>query len=153
MNGKEKCNLLKAMRKEIAEANGIVYLSAECDQKDGCPGYCPKCDEEARYLDTELERLEAEGIEIKKYNTYADLQITSLKNQLKEIEESVTNKLDQASKELNGVRALAELKNQIEEEITATAENLTSLFEYGNVEFATMGVILPDDLFPDDDPQ
>ena len=67
--------------------------------------------------------------------------------------DSITNEINQASKELNGVRALAELKNQIEEEITATAENLTSLFEYGNVEFATMGVILPDDLFPDDDPQ
>ena len=153
MNGKEKCNLLKAMRKEIAEANGIPYNSAECPHTGDCPGYCPKCDEEARYLDTELERLEANGAEIKNLNTYTDLQVTYLQNLLKEMGDSITNEINQASKELNGVRALAELKNQIEEEITATAENLTSLFEYGNVEFATMGVILPDDLFPDDDPQ
>lgn len=65
MTGKEKCEILKAMRKEIAEANDIVYLSSECIFKGDCLGYCPKCDAEARYLDAELNRLAKEGKEIK----------------------------------------------------------------------------------------
>ena len=65
MTGKEKCELLKAMRKEMAEANGIVYLTTECNFQGECPGYCPKCDAEARYIDYELSRLAKEGKEIK----------------------------------------------------------------------------------------
>ena len=30
MTGKEKCNLLKEIRRELAESNGIVYLTSEC---------------------------------------------------------------------------------------------------------------------------
>lgn len=65
MTGKEKCALLKAMRKEITEANGIVYLTSECTFQGECLGYCPKCDAEARYLDSELNRLAKEDREIK----------------------------------------------------------------------------------------
>lgn len=64
MTGKQKCEILKAMRREIAEANGIVYLSAECPYNDECIGHCARCDAEARYLDAELNRLAAEGKQI-----------------------------------------------------------------------------------------
>lgn len=56
MTGKQKCNLLKQIRKEIAESNGIVYLSSECTVDGECRGTCPKCDAEIRYLDDELQR-------------------------------------------------------------------------------------------------
>ena len=65
MTGKEKCELLKAMRREIAEANGIIYLSADCTNQGNCRGYCEKCDAEARFLDAELNRLAKEGKTIK----------------------------------------------------------------------------------------
>lgn len=61
MNGKEKCNLLKQIRKEIAESNGIVYLTSECTHEGNCKGSCPKCDAEIRYLDAELNRKVAKG--------------------------------------------------------------------------------------------
>lgn len=61
MRGKEKCKLLKAIRREIAETNGIVYLTSECTFEGECKGTCPKCDAEIRYLDTEINRLIAEG--------------------------------------------------------------------------------------------
>lgn len=55
MTGKEKCNLLKQIRREIAETNGIVYLTSECTYTGSdCTGTCPKCDAELRYLDAEL---------------------------------------------------------------------------------------------------
>lgn len=61
MTGKEKCKLLKAIRREIAETNGIVYLTSECTFEGECKGTCPKCDAEIRYLDSEISRLIASG--------------------------------------------------------------------------------------------
>lgn len=61
MTGKEKCKLLKAIRREIAENNGIVYLTSECSFEGECSGTCPKCDAEIRYLDGEINRLAREG--------------------------------------------------------------------------------------------
>lgn len=64
MTGKEKCRLLKQIRKEIAESNGIVYLTSECTFEGECRGACPKCDAEIRYLDGELQAKAARGEKI-----------------------------------------------------------------------------------------
>lgn len=61
MTGKEKCEALKQLRKLVAKANGIKYEPAECNFQGECLGYCEKCDSEAKYLESELERLLAEG--------------------------------------------------------------------------------------------
>jgi DNA-directed RNA polymerase alpha subunit len=62
MTGKEKCILLRQIRKEIAETNGIAYFTTECTYEgNDCLGTCPKCDEEIAYLDAELNRKIAEG--------------------------------------------------------------------------------------------
>lgn len=62
MTGKEKCKLLRQIRKEIAETNGIVYITSECTYEgDDCRGTCSKCDEEIAYLDAELNRKIADG--------------------------------------------------------------------------------------------
>ena len=59
--GRLKCNTMKAIRRKIAEANGIPYHTEECTYQGPCSGTCPKCDEEIRYLDKELQRKEARG--------------------------------------------------------------------------------------------
>ena len=57
MTGKERCALLKQIRKEIAESNGIVYLTSECSYEgDDCEGTCSLCEAEVRYIDFELNR-------------------------------------------------------------------------------------------------
>ncbi len=61
MTGKEKCNLLRQIRKEIAESNGISYLPSDCHFQGDCSGTCPKCDAEIRYLDYEIEKLSRQG--------------------------------------------------------------------------------------------
>ena len=61
MTGKEKCELLKAIRKNIAEMNGIEYYPEQCNHKGKCPGFCPRCDKEASYLMMELKMKEAAG--------------------------------------------------------------------------------------------
>lgn len=55
MNGKNRCRILKDIRKKIAEENDIEYITTECKYKGDCPGTCPKCESEVRYLERELE--------------------------------------------------------------------------------------------------
>ena len=54
MNGKSKCKVLKDIRKKIAEANDIAYVTSDCKYKGECAGTCPKCEAELRYLEEEL---------------------------------------------------------------------------------------------------
>lgn len=54
MNGKSKCKVLKDIRKKIAEANDITYITSECKYQGDCSGTCPKCEAEVRYLEEEL---------------------------------------------------------------------------------------------------
>ena len=65
MTGKEKCELLKSIRKNIAEMNGIEYYPEQCNHEGNCPGFCPRCDMEASYLMKELRKKEAAGFPIR----------------------------------------------------------------------------------------
>lgn len=64
MTGKEKCEVLKSIRKQIAEANNIVYMEPECHHEGDCLGTCPKCDAQLRYLDAEINRKIAKGEQV-----------------------------------------------------------------------------------------
>ena len=52
--GRHTCNTLKAIRKQIAEANEIEYEPVECTHEGDCAGTCPACEAEVRYLESEL---------------------------------------------------------------------------------------------------
>lgn len=54
--GKLICNILKDVRRKIAEANGIEYIPAKCDHQGDCMGTCPMCEAELQYLEQELEK-------------------------------------------------------------------------------------------------
>ena len=56
MLGKEKCKVLKEIRRRIAEENDIEYIVSECTYQGECKGTCPRCEEELRYLENELEK-------------------------------------------------------------------------------------------------
>ena len=52
--GKHICRILKEIRRQIAEANGIEFATSECRYKGDCRGTCPKCEAEVRYLEQQL---------------------------------------------------------------------------------------------------
>ena len=52
--GKQTCKILKEIRRLIAEANGIEFVTSECRYKGDCLGTCPKCEAEVRYLEQQL---------------------------------------------------------------------------------------------------
>ena len=59
--GKSTCKLLKDIRQQIADANGISYQPKECHHKGDCTGTCPACEEEIRYLERELKARKGNG--------------------------------------------------------------------------------------------
>jgi len=59
--GKNTCRILKDIRKQIADANGIEYVVEECKYKGNCSGTCPKCEAEVRYLERKLQQRQALG--------------------------------------------------------------------------------------------
>ena len=54
MNGREKCETLRQIRKIIAESNGVTYNPFVCDHEGECSGTCPQCDMEAVLLLKEI---------------------------------------------------------------------------------------------------
>ena len=54
MKGKEKCNYLKAVRREVAAANGLQLDIPECTYEGECQGTCPRCESEVRQLEQAL---------------------------------------------------------------------------------------------------
>ena len=63
--GKSTCKLLKSIRQQIADANGISYQPKECHHKGDCAGTCPACEEEIRYLEHELKARKGNGFGMK----------------------------------------------------------------------------------------
>ncbi|WP_270527647.1 energy transducer TonB [Phocaeicola plebeius] len=63
--GRNICDTLKAIRKQIADANGIDYSPEECNYKGECMGTCPKCEQDVRDLEYELHLRQMAGKAIK----------------------------------------------------------------------------------------
>jgi hypothetical protein len=53
--GKSICNVLKTIRKQVADANGIEYEPRECHHQGDCRGTCPACEAEVRYIQQQLD--------------------------------------------------------------------------------------------------
>ena len=65
VKGKSTCKLLKDIRQQIADANGICYQPKECHHEGDCAGTCPACEEEIRYLERELKARKGNGFGMK----------------------------------------------------------------------------------------
>lgn len=52
--GKDICKELKAVRRQIAEENGIDLDIPECTYNGPCKGTCPRCESEVRFLENAL---------------------------------------------------------------------------------------------------
>jgi len=54
MTGKNKCKILKEIRRQIAADNDINLVIEECRYQGDCKGTCPRCEAELAYLEKEL---------------------------------------------------------------------------------------------------
>ncbi len=53
--GRSICNVLKSIRKHIADTNNIHYSPMPCHFKGECRGTCPACEGEVRFIEHELD--------------------------------------------------------------------------------------------------
>lgn len=54
MKGKDKCEFLRSIRKDIAEKYDLNYSPKECHHEGDCAGTCPVCDAELTDLQHQL---------------------------------------------------------------------------------------------------
>ncbi len=59
--GERICNELKAVRRHIADENGIELHQEECKHTGDCRGTCPKCEAEVRCLEIVSFIIEKDG--------------------------------------------------------------------------------------------
>jgi hypothetical protein len=62
--GKDKCEFLRNIRKQVAEEYGLRYEPRECHHDGDCQGTCPMCDTELRDLQRQLKERNIEGLNI-----------------------------------------------------------------------------------------
>lgn len=77
MNGKNKCKILKDIRRQIAAQNDIEYVTSECKYQGECSGTCPKCEAEVRYLEEQLRKRRLAGKAIAVAGIAAALVVTA----------------------------------------------------------------------------
>ena len=54
MKGREKCEILRQIRQQVARENGIPLAIAECTHQGECRGTCPRCEAEVHTLEEAL---------------------------------------------------------------------------------------------------
>lgn len=64
MAGKEKCRMLRDIRRQIAERNDIELITKECTYQGKCRGTCPRCEQEVHYLEEQLAKRRSAGLRI-----------------------------------------------------------------------------------------
>lgn len=77
MKGKNKCKILKDIRRQIARDNDIEFVTSECKFQGDCTGTCPKCEAEVRYLEQELKKRQAAGKAVAVAGIAATLMVSS----------------------------------------------------------------------------
>lgn len=62
MTGKEKCEMLREIRAQVARENNIPLRQVPCDyQGEDCPGTCFACEREVGYLQKALDKRYEQG--------------------------------------------------------------------------------------------
>jgi hypothetical protein len=62
--GKDKCEFLRNIRRQVADKYGLKYEPQECHHEGDCPGTCPACDAELKDLQRQLKERGIDDIDI-----------------------------------------------------------------------------------------
>jgi hypothetical protein len=62
--GKDKCEFLRNIRRQVANKYGLRYEPQECHHDGDCPGTCPVCDAELSDLQRQLKERGIENIDV-----------------------------------------------------------------------------------------
>ena len=68
--GKDICQQLKEIRRQVADENNIPLEQPECTYDGPCDGTCPSCEAEVQYIEQELERRQENGEPTSELNNF-----------------------------------------------------------------------------------
>lgn len=128
MTGKEKCKILKEIRRQIAEKNDIRLVIEECTHKGKCRGSCPRCEAEVRMLERELDKRRTAGLKVTLAGISAGFLLTSctpvetVRNWFSGKEEVEGDMLPESSAETRWETTMGELPVEIEGEPAVSEE-------------------------------
>lgn len=71
--GKQKCEILRNIRMDIAKKYGLKYNPTECTYEGECNGICPKCDSELQELQKQLNNQGITNIDL-----FKDIQLSDI---------------------------------------------------------------------------
>ena len=129
MTGKDKCEFLREIRKNMAEANGIPYEPRECNYEGDCSGTCPFCEKEAADLLAALKEKERQGVEIKT-DVFSTILLEKGKLNFNDAFEALASELERREEMLKPVGRIrcdekeAELRRRQEEELEQEKERI-----------------------------
>lgn len=129
--GKKICETLKAIRCQIADANGIDYTPSVCNHKGNCSGTCPACEAERSFLEQQLRLKEKAGQVVKIVGLVTGLTTMTAQPLCAQTDETSPEMevltWDTHLFDFNGSVRPEEI-NQIDEMVEFVAENPTKVF-------------------------
>ena len=114
--GKAKCELLKALRKDLSQRYGIQHRERECNHEGDCPGTCPLCEAELESLTQQIKVIAPEKLEVSdEIIELCQLNKSFFSNKLPEIEtlENEIHGLDGQVRPLDGDVAMPPVEGDI----------------------------------------
>jgi len=121
MEGKDKCEFLKEIRKNIAKINNILYEPHKCNYDGDCLGTCPLCEKEAEELLIALKEREKQGFDIKT-DEYSTMLIEERKINTDDIDETYNQSIEIHN--LMGCIKCDEEEEELKEKINLLTEPL-----------------------------
>ena len=112
--GKQKCEALKAIRKQIADLNNIQYVPCECTHTGECMGTCPTCERERQYIEEQL------SIKKKKGNILKIAGVAA------------------------GLSAITAFQEAVAQEQSMNADSTSIKFEWNFMDFTTGATVFPE---------
>lgn len=123
--GKEMCEVLKSMRKKLAEQYGLVYEPTECHHEGSCQGTCPRCDAELRDLQRQLEE---KGVPHVEFDDMMNAEVEKLyQKQMNKLQEQLNedNKTIDITEGMPGPPILPPGIQVLEGDMQSPPENIT----------------------------
>jgi len=138
--GKHTCEVLKSIRKQIADLNGIAYTPSECTFSGECTGTCPNCERERQYLERELSSKLKAGKALKIVGIAAGLSAMVACQEAKGEEPAVENTVTQQRFQWDSYRVLMGVIGNYPSEIDAQLNEMVDFIsEFPNETFLLVG--------------
>lgn len=111
--GKSICSVLKTIRKQVADANGIKYEPRVCHYQGECLGTCPACEAEVRYLEQQLDMRRQLGKAVAIIGISAGLAaLTGCNNKVKP-----ENKIDEGQDSLSHCKSVIDTMEHVDGDV------------------------------------